>query len=115
MPEFPFAFDAEAVSPLGAKQILHVRGYTFAEFQANLAEAGAQFPQLLTTGAPAPAASAAQPAKPRILDNAGNPPCPRHARPMRQSKFGGWYCTAQEPDGSYCDEQIRPAKKGRAS
>jgi hypothetical protein len=42
--------------------------------------------------------------------NAGNmqdaPVCQYHGK-MKQSKFGGWHCTAKMGDGSYCDQKTK--------
>ncbi len=118
MPDHNFSFDADITSPLGVRQMIHIRADTVEEWKQRLSEAGGLFPALVSqqaAAAPAPAA-AAPPPRPRVLDpptgragNAGNPPCPVHERPMRESKWGGWHCTAQEPDGSYCGEKIRKA------
>jgi hypothetical protein len=107
-----FAFDADITSPLGVRQQIHIRADTVEEWQQRLAEAGGLFPGLISqqaAAAPAAAPAPTAPPRPRVLDNAGNPPCPRHHRPMRDSKYGGWHCTAQEADDSYCTERIRRA------
>ena len=105
-----FAFDADLTSPLGVRQQIHIRADTVEEWRQRLSEAGGLFPGLVSQQAAAPAAAPpATPPRPRVLDNAGNPPCPVHARPMRESKWGGWHCTAQDADGSYCGQKIRKA------
>jgi len=112
MPDHNFAFDADFTGPSGVRQMVHIRADTVELWQARLSEAGALFPGLISqqaTAAPAAPAATQAPARPRVLDNAGNPPCPRHEIPMRNSKFGGWYCSAQEADDSYCGEKVRKA------
>ena len=57
---------------------------------------------------PAPQASPAAAATPATTENGGTPPsCPRHNVLMRVSKYGGFYCTAQDPEGGYCDQKVR--------
>jgi len=34
------------------------------------------------------------------------PTCQYHGK-MKQSKFGGWHCTAKMGDGSYCDQKTK--------
>lgn len=38
------------------------------------------------------------------------PVCRIHSQPMKVSKFGGWYCTAQMEDETYCKEKVRAPK-----
>lgn len=38
------------------------------------------------------------------------PNCPTHGQPMKVSKFGGFYCTVQNDDESYCKEKVAGPK-----
>lgn len=45
-----------------------------------------------------------------------NPVCPTHGTALKVSKFGGWYCSEQNPDGSYCKFKLKaPAQPGAAA
>jgi hypothetical protein len=101
--EAPYSFNVKAIDRAGFDAMFTIRD-----------EDGQQFFQRVTnllTWLPAngytPTGNGRRQTSPADQAPQGAAPiCNLHNRPMKPSKYGGWYCPAKLADNSYCQEKV---------
>lgn len=93
---FPEGNQAPAPAPAGGNDMARI-ATAFESIARDFSRMTAALEKLAT--APVAPARPTAATKPEIkFGDDGIPVCPKHNRRMKESQYGGWFCTAQDPD-----------------